>query len=163
VTGTAQFILSEAHAGFCESGVRIVAASRDAGNRPLLGLAVGCRVCADRCRVTLFLPRHRYPLLIDAIRRSGAIAASFSEPSSHKGIQLKGTNAALIPTENSDAQRMATYLDLLASDVERVGNSGRLVRAALHCPIEEVAAIAFTPLEAFAQTPGALAGNRLGT
>ncbi len=163
MTGTTQFTLSETHAGFCESGVRIVIASRDVQNRPLLGLAVGCRVGTDRRRVTLLLPRHRYPLLVDAIRRSGAIAASFSEPSSHKGIQLKGTDAALVAIEAADAQRMAAYIELLAGDVERVGNSGRLVRAALHCPIDEVAAIAFTPQAAYTQTPGALAGNRLGT
>jgi hypothetical protein len=38
------FTLDESYAGFIESGVRIVAASRDVQNRPLIGLCVGCRV-----------------------------------------------------------------------------------------------------------------------
>ncbi len=158
----AEFTLSRGDVGFIESGVRIVVASRDTQNRPLLGHAAGCRVAPDRQRITLFLARPRYPLLIDAIRRTGAIAAVFTEPSSNKAIQLKGRDAAFAAVETGDAARMAAYLDLFVSDLERIGSNGALARGALRCGIDEVAAIAFTASAAFVQTPGPRAGSRIG-
>jgi len=89
------FQLSKDHAALMESGVGIIMASRDAQNRPFLGRAIGCRVSLDSGQVKIFFSRRKYPSLLDAIRRTGAIAASFSEPTSHKSLQIKAMGAEL--------------------------------------------------------------------
>jgi len=142
-----------------ESGVSIRAASHDTQNRPVLGHAGGCRVAVDGSRVTLFLSRAKYPLLLDAVRRSGVVAASFIEPSTNKSIQIKGEAAELAEPETGDAERLAAYQDLFAADLERINVRGALGRAVLAIAPGDLAAITFTPTLAFIQTPGAKAGK----
>ena len=48
-------LLDEEGAAFVQGGVSIVAASRDAALVPSIGRVVGCRVAADRRRVTVFV------------------------------------------------------------------------------------------------------------
>ena len=154
------FRLSKKHIDFIESGVSIIAASHDTQNRPVLGHAAGCRAGPDG-RLTIFLSRAKYPLLLDAIRRSGSVAVSFNEPSTNKSIQVKGTAAELVAIESGDAERIAAYLDLFAADLERINVRGDLGRAVLTCAPGDLGAIAFVPTVAFTQTPGPRAGSAL--
>lgn len=153
------FRLNKDQIGFMESGVSIRAASHDTQNRPVLGHGGGCRVAGDGTRVTIFLSRVKYPLLLDAVRRSGVIAVSFIEPSTNKSIQVKGEAAELIEPENGDAERIAAYQDLFAADLERINVRAALGRAVLAIAPGDLAAIAFTPTIAFIQTPGPKAGT----
>ena len=153
------FRLSKDHIGFMESGVSIRAASHDTQNRPITGHASGCRAAADGSRVTLFLSRAKYPLLLDAIRRSGVVAASFIEPSTNKSIQVKGEAAELTEPRAGDTERLAAHLDLFAADLERINVCGALGRAVLAIAPGDLTAISFTPTTAFIQTPGAKAGT----
>jgi hypothetical protein len=155
------FQLSKDHAAFIESGVSIVLASRDSQNRPFLGRAAGCHV-ATGGRIKIFLSRRKYPFLLDAIRRTGSVAASFSEPSTNKSLQFKGTGAELTELEPGDADRIAGHLNLFAADVERIGLRSMLPRTILASPPEELQAVVFVPAVAFIQTPGPIAGNRIG-
>ena len=155
------FQLSKDHAAFIESGVSIVVASRDSQNRPFVGRAAACHVAAGG-RIKIFLSRRKYPFLLDAIRRTGAIAASFSEPSTNKSLQIKGTGAELAELEPGDADLIAGHLDLFAADVERIGLRGALPRTILAAAPEDIQAILFVPAVAFIQTPGPVAGNRIG-
>jgi hypothetical protein len=155
------FQLSKDQAAFIESGVSIVVASRDAQNRPFVGRAAGCHVAAGG-RIKLFLSRRKYPFLLDAIRRTGAIAASFSEPSTNKSLQIKGTGAEIVELEPADRDRMAAHLDLFAADVERMGIRGSLPRTVLAASPEDIQVAVFVPDVAFIQTPGPVAGNRIG-
>jgi len=100
--------------------------------------------------------------LFDAIRRTGVIAASFSEPSTNKSLQLKGTGAELAELEPGDAERIAGHLNLFAADVERMGIRGALPRTVLAAPPEDLQAVVFVPAIAFIQTPGPVAGTRIG-
>jgi hypothetical protein len=157
------FRLSTDHAAFVESGVSITVASRDSQNRPLVGRSVGCVVADDRQQIKIFLSRRKYPLLVDAIRRSGAVAVSFSEPSSHTTLQLKSTSAELTEVVTSDTERVAAHVVLFAADLERIFHRGALARAILECSPGDLVAVAFYPLAAFSQTPGPLAGCRIDT
>ena len=152
------FQLSSSQIGFMESGVSIVAASRDTQNRPLLGHAIGCRVVPDGARVTIFLSRQKYPRLLDGLRRSGSIAVSFTEPSTNRSIQVKGKEVALEAGETGDAARIRAYLTLFTADLDRIHVRAEMVYAALAPAAGDLAAIAFTPTTAFVQTPGARAG-----
>jgi len=155
------FRLTTDHAGFVESGVSITVASRDSQNRPLLGRCVGCVVAEDRQQIKIFLSRRKYPRLVDAIRRSGAIAVSFSEPSSHKTLQLKSTSEKLVDLKSGDRDRAEGHILLLAADLERIFHRGALARAILDTSHDDLVAVAFGPVAAFSQTPGPLAGCRI--
>lgn len=144
-----------------ESGVGIIMASRDAQNRPFVGRAVGCRVSLASGQVRIFFSRRKYPSLLDAIRRTGAIAASFSEPTSHKSLQIKAMGAELAAVEDGDADVIARHLTLFTAELERIHLNGALPRTILACPPEDLAAVTFVPAVAFTQTPGPVAGNRI--
>ncbi len=144
-----------------ESGVAIIAASHDSQNRPVLGHVLGCRVAEDGGRVILLLSRSRYPFLLDAVRRSGMIAVSFNEASTHKSIQVKGESAEPAAPEPGDAARVSTYLDLFTADLARIHVDGGMARAALGAGPDDLAAIGFVPVIAFLQTPGAKAGSAI--
>ncbi len=101
------FGLDKDQIAFIESGVSIMVASRDPHNRPFEGRSAGCRVAPDGSAVTVFLSRLKYPLLLDAIRRSGVLAVSFSEPSSNRSLQLKSTTAEMVELRDGDAQSVA--------------------------------------------------------
>ena len=163
MTGAPLFTLNKEHVGFIESGVSIVTASRDTQNRPLLGHASGCRAGPDGRQITIFLSRAKYPLLLDAVRRSGAIAVSFNEPSTNKSIQIKGADAELVTIESGDIERTAAYLDLFAAELERINFRGELGRVVLACTPADLVAVTFSPIVAFTQTPGPLAGSRIDT
>lgn len=153
------FRLHKDQIGFMESGVSIRVASHDTQNRPVQGHAGGCRVSSDGGRVTIFLSRTKYPLLLDAIRRSGVVAVSFIEPSTNKSIQVKGEAAELAEPEKGDPERIAAYLDLFTADLERINVRAALGRAVLGIAPADLAAISFTPAIAFIQTPGPKAGK----
>lgn len=156
------FQLSKEQAGFIESGVSIIVASRDAQNRPLLGHGLGCYSSPGQGRITLFLSRRKHPLLLDAIRRSGTIAVTFSEPSSTRSMQIKGNAAEIIELDSGDADSIAAYIELFAADLDRIGHRGILARTILACAPGDYAAVSFVPNIAFTQTPGPAAGNRIG-
>jgi len=157
------FRLGSSHIGMMESGVSIVAASRDTQNRPLLGRAMACRVAGDGGRVTILLSRVKYPLLLDALRRSGTIAVSFTEPSTDRSIQVKGADVTVEPAGEADSARIATYFCLFTADLQRIHVKSDLAHAALGCAPADLAAVSFMPTVAFVQTPGAQAGSPIPT
>lgn len=159
--GEPLFQLNKSQIGFMESGVSIRVASHDTQNRPVQGHAGGCRVTGDGGRVTLFLSRAKYPLLLDAVRRSGVVAVSFIEPSTNKSIQVKGESAELTEPETGDLERIAAYLDLFTADLERINVRAAFGRAVLAIAPADLAAVTFTPAIAFIQTPGPKAGKRI--
>jgi len=155
-------LLDEAHAAFIQRRVTINAGARDAGNIPTLVRALGCRVSPDRRRVTVFLSVPRSQALLKNIRDNGAIAVVASRPSTHQTIQLKGTDAAAGPLEEDDRALMAAYLDSVIQDLVEIGYPETFTRAVVSGQTDETVAVTFTPVEAFVQTPGPGAGQRLG-
>lgn len=154
-------VLDEAHAAFVASGVSIVVAGRDAENLPAVVRAVGCRVSPDRRRVTVFVPRSQAAEVLDDLQANREIAAVFCLPSTHRTIQLKSRDAALVPIEPGDAAGIAAQVDLFAVDIAKLGYEGEFARAVCaHAP-DDLVGIAFTPYAAFAQTPGPRAGEPL--
>lgn len=155
-------VLDEAHAAFIVSGVSIVVAARDAHNAPTVVRAVGCRVSADRRRVTVFVPRPQAAALLDDVRANRELAAVFCQPSTHRTIQLKTRDAAFAALEPDDLALIAAETDLFVADIQKLEYPGEVARALVaHAP-DDLTGIAFTPHAAFAQTPGPRAGEPLG-
>ena len=155
------FQINREHTAFVESGVIISVASRNAQNRPVIGRSVGCAVTDGDQRVKIFVSRRKYPLLIDAIQRSGAVAANFTEPSTNRSLQLKSTSAGVFELGIGDFDRTIAYLDVLCADLDRIGQTALLARTLLQASAGELAAVLFPPNSVFSQTPGPVAGCQI--
>lgn len=155
-------LLDEAHAAFIQRRVTVNVGGRDADNVPTLVRALGCRVSPDRRRVTVFLSVPRSQALLKNIRDNGRIAVVMSRPSTHQTIQLKGTDAAAGPLEDGDRALMAAYQDSFVQELVEIGYRETFARAVISGQSDEIVGVTFTPVEAFVQTPGPGAGQRLG-
>jgi hypothetical protein len=160
-TGTEKSLLDENNAAFIQGGVSIIAASRAEANVPALAQAVGCRVSPDRNQVTVFLARFQSGALFDAVEATGAIAVVFSQPSSYRSLQVKGTDAVVVPLESRDKDRVRHYITLYAAEIAALGFDEMFARTMLSCEPADLSAVTFTPSSAFSQTPGPGAGAPL--
>jgi len=141
--------------------VSISVASSGEGNVPAVSRAVGCRVSPDRRRITVFLAASRSASLLEAIESSRRIAAAFSQPSTHRTIQLKGVDAARTALDPADHEHAQRYLRDFGADLGLAGYEEEVARLLLGHEAADVVAVAFTPSAAFNQTPGPGAGGPL--
>lgn len=144
-------------------GVSVNVASRDAALRPSLMRAVGSDVAPDGSRITVYLARSQSGQLLQDIASSGRLAAVFSEPVTHRAVQVKAGAATLRPATEDDRPVLARYLASMEREIARVGFPPAVTRAMLAFRLEDVVAVTFTPEEAFDQTPGPRAGKSLET
>jgi hypothetical protein len=156
-------LLDEDHAAFILGGVSIIAAASDGANVPSVERAIGCKLSTDRRRVTIFVAAASAQALLADIRRSGGIAVAFSHPPTHRALQLKGTDAAIVRVLPADHRVVAAYRTAFAAAIVSIGHAPGLAQAALACAPDEVIAVAFTPSAAFVQTPGPRAGAPLSS
>ena len=80
--------------------------------------AVGCRVSADRRTVRILVSARQAAAVIAHVQASAALAAVFSEPSTHRTIQLKGHDARL---EEPSAQDIAADERKAGVRIEKTG------------------------------------------
>jgi len=142
-------------------GVSIIVAGRDDDNETTVSRAVGCRMAEDGRRITVFVSAAQSGALLADVRANGRIAVVFSEPMSHRAIQLKGIDAEIVPLAADDPHLLAAYRSRLTARVAPLGFSELFVRTLLNVGAADVVAIAFTPSGAFSQTPGPKAGTPL--
>lgn len=140
--------------------VSIIVASRDAALRPHLMRAVGCRVSADLCRVTLLMrPASSQQVLTD-LRDNGQVAVVFTEPTSNRTLQLKGVDAAVAPAGADDPALAERYLRDFVDEIGQLGFAAEVAHTILGVD-DELVAVQFTISAAFEQTPGPAAGRAL--
>lgn len=144
---------------FLTGGRSLNLAGAGPDGRPSQCRALGCRI--DGVGVTLFLSRHQGADFLRDVARSGAVAAVFSDPPTHRTLQLKGTDARQEPLAKGDAERVAAYRTAFVHSLLPLGYKEALIRALLDCPDHDLVALAFTPGAAFNQTPGAQPGAPL--
>jgi hypothetical protein len=154
-------LLEEKWSTFIQGGVSIVAASGDSGKVPSIVRAVGCRLSADRKKVTVLVSSSQGKELLDAVRSTGAIAVVFAQPSTHITIQLKSSDARVTQARASDADVVERYTRAFCADLILLGYGESFTRALLWCDEAELIAVTFTPDKAFLQTPGPGAGDFL--
>jgi len=150
-------------AAFVQGAVGIVVASRDARLLPSIGRAVGCRADPEAGRVTVFLVPSENAALLADVRESGRIAAVFSEPSSHRTVQLKGSDASERAVDARDREAMAAYGGALDAELSSIGFGDGYARALIAHDPSDLVGLEFTVAEAFEQTPGPRAGEPLAS
>lgn len=157
-------LLDEATAAFIAGPTASIAiASRDDTNHASLFKAVACRVSADRRRVTLYVDQQLAHAVVAQLRAGFPVAAVFSEPATHRTIQLKGERAELGPVAPADREHARVHFEALVEHLVALDYPEDGVRCYFHYTPEQLIAIAFEPGTAFEQTPGAGAGNPLGS
>jgi hypothetical protein len=137
------------------------AASCRPGATPNIARATGCRL-SDDCRVaTLVVAATAGAALLDDVRRTGSIAVVFTQPSTHRTVQLKGSDARIVPLEPGDAGLVERYTLAFAAEVRPFGFSEAFMRALLSHGPDDLVGVQFTICAAFSQTPGPHAGSPL--
>lgn len=154
-------ILDAESAAFIVAGVSINASSARPGALPNLARATGCRVAPDRRSARIFLAATPGAALLDDVRGNGLIAVVFSQPSTHRTIQLKASNARVVPLETGDDEIVRRYIDSFLADLIPLGYPGNVIRTLLACDPDDLVAVEFSPSSAFLQTPGPNAGQVL--
>jgi len=146
------------HAAFIQGGVSVIVATRNAEQVADVVRGCGCRVSRDRRRVTVLVEPSRAGTLLDDIAANGMIAVVFSQPSTHRTIQLKGSDARVVKVTAADRAIAARHLRDWREDLCRIGYTPEFANA-VRGAAPRLAAIAFTPSAAFQQTPGPGAGQ----
>ena len=143
-------------------GVSVIVGSRDAAQRPSVMRAMASDVAPDGASVTVFLARSQSRQLLQDIASTGHLAVVFSEPASHRTVQLKATRAGLRPVDEADRPVLARYLASMEHEIGRAGYPVQVARTLLAHRLDDLVAVTFTPEQAFDQTPGPRAGSMLG-
>lgn len=152
---------AEAAAFLLRPGVSLAAATCDESNVPRIGRCVGCRVSKDRSSVTVLIASQQYQAFFEALRATRAIAVVCSLPSTHRTIQLKGSEAVIEPLARGDVDIVASFVDSFVIELASLGYPEDLARAYHWCDPAELRAVRFMPAAAFEQTPGPGAGAPL--
>ncbi|HWJ05818.1 MAG TPA: hypothetical protein VNS57_08510 [Steroidobacteraceae bacterium] len=148
------------HAAFVQGGVSVVVSSRNDQLVADVLRGCGCRVSRNRRKVTVLVERERAGTVVDDIRANGHIAVVFSQPSTHRTLQLKGTDATVARATPADLRTSRGHLEAWMADMQKLGYEGAFTRA-VRGEGSDLLAISFTVAAAFEQTPGPAAGRRL--
>jgi hypothetical protein len=152
--------LDAEHAAFIQGAVSVVVGSRDTQHVPDVVRGCGCRVSRDRRRVTVLVEAARSGSVLENIATNGQIAVVFSQPSTHRTIQLKGSDARLTRVTGADRGIAQRHLLAWVQDLQLIGYAAEFARA-VRGEALDLAAVTFTLASAFLQTPGPAAGKRL--
>jgi len=144
-----------------DKGVSTIVSSCSLDMRPSIMRAVGAAITPDGRSVTVYLSRPQSRQLLQDIASTGRVAVVFSEPASHRTLQLKASQARIRCAEAHDEAALAHYLASMEHEIEAVGFSPAFTRAMLAYRLDEVVAVSFAPSQAFDQTPGPRAGAAL--
>lgn len=146
-------------ASFIQAGPSITVAGRDERLVPSIAKGVGCKVSADRRQVTVLVFADAAEAVARDIAHNRQIAVVFSQPSTNSTVQLKGRDAAAVPTTPADVAIVRRHLALFAADLTKLGWNAEYVQAVFWHDPAQLMAIRFSADDAFAQTPGPGAGQ----
>jgi hypothetical protein len=142
-------------------GVSVIVGSCSPDFVPSVMRAVGCHVRAQGDLITIFLNRPQSTQLLRDVASTRRLAVVFSEPSSHRTVQIKADNARLREARQDDRPALVRYLKAMQIELGRIGFGPEFAAAMLAHRLEDLTAIEFVPLQAFDQTPGPRAGEAL--
>ena len=154
------------HLRFIQSAVSITVASRDKRRIPSLCRALACSVDSDAStksgsRIQIVLNRSQCQQLLLDVAASQAIAAVFSEPASHRTLQVKGNEIKTAPISDNLLARVNESREHFADAILPLGYSRAFSMHLLSYLPDNLITISFQPQAIFEQSPGPSAGNPL--
>jgi hypothetical protein len=154
-----QPLLSEALAGFLESGLSINVATRDRECQPDGALAWAVRVHDDRLHLTVFLYEKSAPAMLRNLSTHPEIALAFDQPTSHRACQIKGRFVSTRRGKRTERAEIQRQVDGFFTELEAIGIPRAMVAGRKIWPC---VAIELRVTQLFEQTPGPGAGEPLG-
>lgn len=154
-------MLSPEHVALIDSGVSAIVASRNSQHQPSLMRAVGARITPQGDCITVYLNRQAAAQVLADLQETGSIAVVFSEPYSHRTVQVKAAQVQLRPASSDDQGVLQRYLQAMEGQLDRIGFSVDCTRTMLAYQLDTVVAVTFKPEQAYDQTPGPKAGAHL--
>lgn len=156
-------VLEERVASFITApAISIAVASRDADQQAALFKAVACRVTPARDCVTLLVDQVLAQAVVRCLRAGFPIAAVFSEPATHRTLQLKGDRADVVPATPADVELAREHGRAIVEHITSLEYPREAVQCYFHYEPANLVAVSFAPTSAFEQTPGPSAGSALG-
>ena len=140
-------------------GVSVIVSASGLDLRPSLMRAMGSAVAPDANAITVYLSRSQSVQLLQDIASTGRLAVVFSQPHSHRSLQLKGTVVQIRAADASDQPTLDRYLASMEQELGLIGYPPAFARAMFACALDDLVAVRFTPVQAFDQTPGPHAGQ----
>jgi len=155
-------LLSPQLISLIQKGVSTIVASADTAMRPSIMRAVGSTITPDGLTLTVYLARQQSRQVLLDLASTGRIAVVFSQPHSHRTVQVKANHVRMRPMQASDLPILQQYLSNMEDEIALVGFDAAFTRRMLAYNMEDVVAVSFEAHEAFDQTPGPMAGSRIG-
>ncbi|MFZ3082481.1 hypothetical protein [Rhodoferax ferrireducens] len=144
-----------------DGGVSAIVSSCDAALRPSIMRAVGSAITPDGQSISVYLSRRQSRQLLQDVAANGHIAVVFSQPNSHRTLQVKAISARTRSALPADQPVLQRYLLAMQEEVSRVGFDPAFTQAMLAYQLDDLVVISFEPTQAFDQTPGPKAGAAL--
>jgi hypothetical protein len=153
--------LSEHMNSFITSGVSIKASARDSRLIPSICRILACITQQQGALIRLFLVKSQALQLLRDIAANGQIAVVFSQPSSHKTLQIKGIHAHQTAVLDTDLAVIEACCKGFADSLFLLGVDYIFSSTFQHYTLAELTAIDFTPNALFEQSPGPDAGKAI--
>ena len=84
--------------------------------------AKGCALAAPKLRA--FVSLAQAPDLVEDVRSSRMISVSFSVPSTHQSMELKGADAKVLPIVPAEREVISSYVQAFVAAIAPLGFSG---------------------------------------
>ena len=150
--------LVAAEAAFIQSGVSVLAGTRDAELFPHCVRGLGARVESAGAELTIFIPRATAGAMLANLRHNGRLAVCFSRAADHRSLQVKGQWIDVRPGEEADRAWIDRYRHNIAAAWDYFGFPAARTLRIVHWPVW---CVRFRPDAVFVQTPGPGAGDPL--
>jgi hypothetical protein len=158
--GGAPGVLTPELEAFCQSGISVIVAACRPAEAPVAGLACGCRILADG-RMRLLLPRPGNEKLLAMVECRARIAITFSQPFTHRSIQVKGSQGVVTTLDQEDRREAVRQGQGVRRELVVVGYPPGFAEAYCRVDPDILAAVDVVLDAAFVQTPGPGAGAEL--
>lgn len=150
-------VLDQSLAAFLQGPVMMVFAAKDADGWPAVGRAVGARPSPDLAAVDIFVPAHQWGPALSGVVPGAPIALTFVQPADYRAFQVKGPALSLNPATPADLAMARGYVAAMKA---LLGGLGVPPDQSPHwLSVDDLMTLRMAPRTAFAQTPGAGAGE----
>jgi hypothetical protein len=146
---------------FIRSGVSITLAACARGRMPSMSRGFACKPLDGGAVIGIVLPRTQAAEALDNIRLTGRVAVAFTQPTTNRTTQLKGTDARVVAFDPADEPLVRKHIDEFVPEAVALGTPEEMVRALFSYQREDLVMVVFTPTSGFDQTPGPKAGQPL--
>jgi hypothetical protein len=145
---------------FVHSGVAVTVATCDEGLKPAITRGWGPEVSADARVLALLVAAPPGSPTRENLEGNGAIVVGFGLPTVARAVQLKGVVDAVREPQSAELERAEQHLRSFCAEAGQLGIPERLARR-MFPQRSTLVSVTFPIEEAFDQTPGPTAGQRL--